>query len=95
MRSIRSKTIALIVSVIVITMTIITALSAFSIRRLGNESSDQILYLLCRNGERNLDMYFDSIEQSVKTVSAYAEKDLAATDLSKLNEHLERVEDVL
>ena len=75
-------------------MTIITALSAFSIRRLGNESSDQILYLLCRNGERNLDMYFDSIEQSVKTVSAYAEKDLAATDLSKLNEHLERVEDV-
>ena len=45
------------------------------------DSSNQILRLLCETGERNLDSYLESVEQSVETVSGYADADLANTEL--------------
>ncbi|MBO4432107.1 MAG: diguanylate cyclase [Clostridia bacterium] len=92
MHSIRTKIILLTVITIVITMAAATVLSVYTIRNLGNDSSEQILSLLCQNGEKNLNAYFDSVSQSAKTVSSYANDDLKHTDLEQLGEHLTRVE---
>jgi diguanylate cyclase (GGDEF)-like protein len=94
MSSIRSKTTLLTVCEIAIAATIVAIISVFSIQRLGHDTSEQLLWLLCETGERNLDDYFDSVEQSVETVSSYAASDLAQTDLSDLGTHLDRVGDL-
>ena len=94
MNSLRSKITALTVCAIVITMTISTVFSAVAIRNLGSKSSDQLLLLMCETGEKNIDSYFESIEQSVETVSGYAEDDLANTEPDQFAGHIERVKDV-
>ena len=63
MNSIRTKTTLLTVCAIVISMTIATLLSVTAIRNLGNSNSEEMLLLLCETGEKNLDSYFDSVEQ--------------------------------
>jgi len=75
-------------------MTIATALASLSLRNLGNETSDRILFLLCQTVERNLDAHFESIRQSVETMASYAESDLEETPLEELPAHLERVKDI-
>ena len=64
------------------------------IRRVGNRSAEQMLLLLCESGEKNLDHYFDSVEQSVEMVSAYVESDLDGLDDAHLQAHLDRVSDI-
>ncbi|MBQ7623992.1 MAG: cache and HAMP domain-containing protein, partial [Clostridia bacterium] len=91
MHSIRTKTALLLVIAIVIGMTVVTLMAAVAIKNLGADASYQILHLLCETGAKNLDDYFESISQSVEIVSAYAEDDLAETDLKDLSSHLERV----
>lgn len=94
MSSIRSKTTLLTVCEIVIAVTIVAIISVLSIQRLGHDTAEQLLWLLCETGERNLDDYFDSVEQSVETVSSYAASDLAQTNLNELDAHLDRVSNV-
>lgn len=91
MKSIRTKIILLTVSAIVATLTIITLLGVCSIKNIGISNSERVLSLLCETGQRNLNYYLDSIQQSVKTVSDYTEEDLSGTDLEDLAEHLDRV----
>ena len=52
-----------------------------------------MLLLLCESGEKNLDRYFESVEQSVETVLAYVESDLDGLDEEHLQAHLDRVDD--
>ena len=94
MNSIRTKITLLTVLAVVAALTLVTVIASISINKLGNETSEQILLLLCETGARNLDESFKSVEQSVKTVSDYACADLENTDLAHLGEHLERAMDL-
>lgn len=94
MRSIRTKITTLTVFAIVASMVMAMLLAAVAIQDLGTRTGDQLLYLLCETGEKNLDSYFESVAQSVETVSGYAEADLAHVELDRLQEHLDRVSEV-
>ena len=91
MNSIRTKTTLITVIAMVVAMTITAFIGINAIRSLGKSSSEQMLLLLCETGEKNLDHYFNGIEQSVALVSSFAETDLEQTDLSDLDKHMERV----
>ena len=80
MHSIRTKMTLLTVVAIVIAMAIATILGVTAIQNIGHSSSNQMLLLLCETGEKNLDSYFESVEQSVEMVSTYAKEDLAELD---------------
>lgn len=94
MHSIRTKIIVLTACAIIVATAVATVLASISIRDLGNDSSNQILYLMCETGKKNLDSYFDSIMQSVETVYSFAEEDLKTTETGELGEHLDKVKSV-
>ena len=71
MNSIRTKSTLLTVCGIVAAMVIATLLGVIALKNVGSDSSDEMLLLLCETGEKNLDFYFESVEQSVEMVSAY------------------------
>ena len=91
MTSIRSKVALLAVIAIVVTVAVTSVLSVGTIRRMGENDSEQLLRLLCETGQKNLDFYFESIEHSVGMVSTYAETDLETLPDEQLKEHVERV----
>ena len=94
MHSIRTKITAMTVCVIIIAMAAATGFGVVAIRNIGSRSADQMLLLLCETGEKNLDHYFESVEQSVEMVSAYVESDLDGLDDERLQAHLDRVSDI-
>ena len=91
MFSIRTKITTLTIVAITISMIAISILGAITIKDVGEESANQILYLLCQTGEKNLNAYFASIEQSVKVVSSYADEDLNNLGEDSFENHIERV----
>jgi len=94
MRSLQSKTTFLTITGILVAIMLATIISAVSVRNMGVDSSEQMLQLLCSAGEKSLDYYFESVEQSVETVSTYVISDLASTSDDKFDEHLARSENV-
>lgn len=94
MNSIRTKSTLLTVCGIVAAMVIATLLGVIALKNVGSDSSDEMLLLLCETGEKNLDFYFESVEQSVEMVSAYVESDLNGLDDEHLQQHLDRVSDI-
>ena len=94
MHSIRTKITAVTVTSIVVAMVVATIFGVIAIRNIGTASSNESLLLLCEVGEKNLDAYFSSVEQSVEMVSAYVEKDLDGLDDEHLQSHLDRVSDI-
>ena len=94
MHSIRIKITAMTVSVIITAMAVAAVFGITGIRNIGSRSADQILLLLCETGEKNLDHYFESVEQSVEMVSAYVESDLDGLEDDQLQAHLNRVSDI-
>ena len=94
MKSIKTKMILLTVSAIVATTVIATLMGVYAIRNIGVENSERMLTLLCESGEKNLNSYFDTVEQAVNIVSAYVESDLKAIDIEDLGDHLNRVKDI-
>lgn len=94
MNSIRTKTTLLTVCAIIVAMTIATLLGAFAIRNIGINDSDQMLLLLCETGEKDLDYYFESVEQSVDMVSVFVEADLKDLPPEEFTAHLDRVRDM-
>lgn len=91
MKSIRTKFVLAAVCAVTVLMTAATVLGAAVIRKIGARNADQMLLLLCETGEKNLDYYFDSVEQSVEMVSAYVESDLDGLDDASLQAHINRV----
>ncbi|WP_081674346.1 hybrid sensor histidine kinase/response regulator [Butyrivibrio sp. VCD2006] len=91
MRSIRTKIMLLTMCAIVIAVSIVTVIAVVSIDRLGNNSADEMLYLLCETGQKNLNTYFDSAEESVTKLSKVTEDDLKKTGSEELAEHVERM----
>ena len=94
MKSIRTKITTLTVLAIAFALTAATVFGVIAIRNIGQRSSNQILLLLCESGEKNLDFYFESVEQSVEMVSAYVESDLVSIEEDELQSHLDRVSDI-
>lgn len=82
------------VLVIVISMSISVILGVIAIRNIENRDADKLLLSMCETGQKNLNYYFQSVEQSVEMVSAYVESDLDGLDDEHLKTHLERVRDI-
>ena len=94
MKSIRSKITVLTVSAVAAAMIIATFLGVLAIRNMANSNAERTLRLLCETGEKNLDAYFDSIEQSVETVSSFADGDLQGLEEEALQAHVDRTRDI-
>ena len=71
-----------------------TVFGVVAISRMEKHSAEQILTLQCDAGEKNLDHYFDSVEQSVAMLSAYVESELDGIDDASLQAHLDQVSEI-
>ena len=80
--------------IVVLTMAAATIFGVTAIRDIGTRSAERRLELLCETGQKNLNHYFDSVEQSVEMVSAYVQSDLKGIDDNELQAHLGRVSDI-
>lgn len=94
MFSIRTKITLLTVCAMAVAVIIATVLGVLSVRDIGMKSSERMLSLMCETGEKNLDFYFNSVEQSVRMVSDFAQEDLLLTDETGLKAHVDRVRTV-
>lgn len=94
MHSIKTKITAMTVSVIVIAMFIAMFFGVTAIRDIGNRDAEQTLLLLCETGQKDLNYYFQNVEQSVETIAAFVGSDLNGTDDESLQAHIDRVSDV-
>lgn len=94
LNSLRTKITTLTASMIIIVMIISAAFGVIALKDVGNENANNTLRLLCEVGQKNLDEYFSSVEQSVELISAYVESDLDGIDDQHLSRHVERVRDI-
>ncbi len=94
MKSLRSKISLLTICLLSVAMIVAAVFGVAAIKDIGNRAADRILFLLCETGQKNLDSYFESVEQSVEMVSAYVESDLDGLEADKLRAHLERARDI-
>ena len=94
LNSLRTKITTLTASMIIIVMIISAAFGVIALKDMGNENANNTLRLLCEVGQKNLDEYFSSVEQSVELISAYVESDLDGIDDQHLSRHVERVRDI-
>ena len=76
MRSLRTRITATMLCVIFVALLFTTLLSAIFIRRTESRKTDQLLLMLCKNGEKSLNYYFGSIQDSVERVASFVEEDL-------------------
>ena len=76
MRSLRTRITVTMLCVIFVALLFTTLLSAIFIRRTESRKTDQLLLMLCKNGEQSLDYYFDSVQNSVERVASFVEEDL-------------------
>ncbi len=93
MRSLRTRITVTMLCVIFVALLFTTLLSAIFIRRTESRKTDQLLLMLCENGEKSLDYYFDSVQNSVERVAAFVEEDLEGTSDEELSEHMGRTRD--
>ncbi len=93
MKSIRTQIMSLTVCAISIAMTISAVLGMSEVKRARDESTGQLLNLLCEAGKKNLDYYFIGVEQSVDSVHSFAENDLKSIEREEFVDHIERVRD--
>ena len=91
MRSLRTKITMMTLCVVIIAVTTVTLLSVIFIRRNEHRQSDQLLLLLCETGERNLDYYFNSVQNSVEKVASFAEDDISGLSDTELERHMDAV----
>ena len=92
MHSLRTRITLMTVFVVLIALTIITAICILFIRSSEHRDSEQMMLLLCETGERNLDYYFDSVQKSVQKVASYAEADQEGLETEQLERHIQHME---
>ena len=90
MHSIRTKFTLAVVSVILITLSIATAIGVISIKNLGEDDADQMLHLTATTGAMNLEQYFESVEHSVRTVSTLVTASFEGMPFEDLGRNVER-----
>ncbi len=91
MHSLKTKITLQTAAITVIAVFVATLLGVLFIRNNESRKSDQLLLLLCETGERNLDYYFNSVEKSVRKVTAFTEKNLDGLEDEQLKAHTEKV----
>ena len=91
MHSLRAKIATLTVCVTVIAVAVVSLMSVLFIQRTEHGQSNQLLLLLCETGEKNLDYYFNSVEDSVGKMADIARSDINGDDDERLAEHIERM----
>lgn len=74
--SLRTRITVTMLCVILVALAVTTLLSAVFIRTTESRKSNQQLRMLCETGERSLDYYFDSVQNTVTKVTSYVEEDL-------------------
>ncbi|WP_303838691.1 diguanylate cyclase domain-containing protein [Ruminococcus flavefaciens] len=90
--SLRTRITITMLGVILAALAVTTLLSAVFIRTTESQKSDQLLRMLCGTGERSLDYYFDSVQNTVSKVTSYTEEDLEDVDNDEeFAEHMERI----
>ena len=94
MHSIKTKIVLMTVVMLLIVVSISTVSGIWIVRKNSDDSANRTLELLCESGEKNLDHYFESVEQSFEMVFAYVESDLNGLDDKHLQAHLDRVSDI-
>lgn len=90
MRSIRAKYTSFTVGAIIVALSIATFISVFSINDLGRSDADNMLHLMCKSGAMNLESYFDSVEDSVTTVSSLVQDSFEGMPYDQLESQVER-----
>ena len=94
MRSLRTRITLMTACAIIVSMLVAMVLGVSALRTIGQRNANQTLLLLCEAGEKNLDLYFERVEQSVEMVSAYVQSDLDGLEDGQLQAHLDRVSDI-
>ena len=94
MTSIRTRITLLTVCAIVIAVTVVTFIGVAAIRNMEDKNSAQMLFLMCETGEKNLDSYFESVEQTVRTVSTLVQEDLETLPPDQLGSHMQRARSI-
>ena len=90
MHSIRTNFALTVVSVIIITLSIATAIGVISIKNLGRDDADQMLHLSAKTGAMNLEHYCESVEHSVLTVSTLVSDSFDGMPFEDLESQVER-----
>nr|WP_297704628.1 diguanylate cyclase [uncultured Butyrivibrio sp.] len=91
MRSLRTKLTVTMLFVIFAVILVITLLSAIFIRNTASRKSDQLLLMLCENGQYSLNYYFDSVQSSVNNITTFVEDDIKGLGDAEFKEHMENV----
>lgn len=94
MHSIKTKITAITVFMMVIAMSIAAILGITALRNIGQRNAEHILLLLCETGQKNLNHYFQSVEQSVSMLSTIVKADLDGLDDEHLQAHVKRIDDI-
>lgn len=89
MHSLRTRITVTMLCVMLMALMLVTILSAAFIQRTESQKSDRLLLMLCESGERSLDYYFDSVQNSVSRVTAFVEEDLEGLEDEQLEKHME------
>ena len=90
MHSIQTKFTLITVLAIVVAVLVSTAIGIAIVKDIVTEDSEQMLVLLCKTGEKRLDAYFGSVEQSVEVISSALKSRLDVIDMEDLGDHVER-----
>ena len=93
-QSIRTKITTVTVCAIFAAIAVTALLGTLTIKGIGNSSSEQLLRLLCQTGQKNLNSYFTSVEQSVEMVSSFVGEDLKSLDPEQLEAHVNRTRSI-
>ena len=91
MKSIRSKFMLLTVCTILIALGIATWIGVTAIRELGRNDADEMLHLTSTTGAMHLENYFESVEQSVETVSTLVQDSFDGMPYEELEAQVENV----
>ena len=76
------------------TIVVTAILGSLAIRGIGSSSSEQLLRLMCQTGQKNLNSYFTSVEQSVEMVSSFVGEDLKSLEPEQLEAHVNRTRSI-
>ena len=91
MRSIRTQLTTLTLVAVLLSTIAVGITGIIAVRRLGEESSAQILSSRCENVQWALENYLSSVEMAVTTVSTFAAEDLEGLSEPQLHQHLDHV----
>ncbi len=89
MRSLKTRLAITMLFVIFTVIMVITLLSVIFIRRTASRKADQLLLMLCENGQYSLNYYFDSVQNSVNDITSFVEDDIKGLDDKQLEKHME------